>query len=597
MKRFVICFSLLLCIALQAAAQDLSVTTDAKGRKGYADASGKTVIACKYDTAEPFTGDIAQVSVKGKFGVVNRQGKLVIPTKYTRITPWTESLLLVSDGQHCGLFNHAGKAVLPMKYSFVGPLNSHGMAWLLAGGSVLYHSAKGGSSAPAWKPAAALRYGIVKADGSVVIPAVYLKLCEFVEENVPKAVKEGLAPGLPNLAKCDTLRSDCRYFAVSSAWEATQDYGMLDAAGKVLLHSSKASFLLKPVEGMARYYKENKGKTDCGYLNLETGKLHVVSQHTEALDNIKAWTHTDFHRGQAWVKTGNEWVTVDKDGRKTGDTYSLVRHYAKPGIWAKIKSGQTACEVTNEDDKPLFPATVSIENFVYHNTATEPLYPVCRAGKWGLIDATGATRQPFSYDDAAEPVYNLYCMKVNGKGWTALNSKGETAVNAFYKTIYFPTEYDPHYVWVRQTNDDLCYAYDLRDKQQKGNGYAYAYNFKGGYAFVVPRNFEVKEEPLNTFQLGEQYTTSKDKAGMFRKYKNSFGQVLNDNLEVQCAGPLLITHFQDACEAFDAVGKPFTQAQNKKLLLYLTRGLRSYPFLQNNNVRQPNKIDESQWDF
>ena len=172
MKRFVICFSLLLCIALQAAAQDLSVTTDAKGRKGYADASGKTVIACKYDTAEPFTGDIAQVSVKGKVGVVNRQGKLVIPTKYARITPWTESLLLVSDGQHCGLFNHAGKAVLPMKYSFVGPLNSHGMAWLLAGGSVLYHPAKGGSSAPAWKPAAALRYGIVKADGSVVIPAV-----------------------------------------------------------------------------------------------------------------------------------------------------------------------------------------------------------------------------------------------------------------------------------------------------------------------------------------------------------------------------------------------------------------------------------------
>ena len=76
--------------------------------------------------------------------------------------------------------------------------------------------------------------------------------------------------------------------------------------------------------------------------------------------------------------------------------------------------------------------------------------------------------------------------------------------------------------------------------------------------------------------------------------KKYFGMLIDSNLDVQCEGPLYLGHRKVAVEAAKKVGKPFTKAQNRALLLNLTRKYRSYNFLNGKSV---NVIKEENWDF
>ena len=58
------------------------------GRWGYADASGKPVVAAQYAAASPFLAGQAVVAKDGAYGFVNEEGKEVVPLAYDALNPY-----------------------------------------------------------------------------------------------------------------------------------------------------------------------------------------------------------------------------------------------------------------------------------------------------------------------------------------------------------------------------------------------------------------------------------------------------------------------------------------------------------------------------
>jgi len=59
------------------------------GRYGFIDRTGKIVIAPQYEAAGPFTGDYAEVQVNGRSGAIDRTGRIVVPAEFDRLVPFT----------------------------------------------------------------------------------------------------------------------------------------------------------------------------------------------------------------------------------------------------------------------------------------------------------------------------------------------------------------------------------------------------------------------------------------------------------------------------------------------------------------------------
>ena len=64
---------------------------------GVATASGKVVIAPKYEAITSFSGGVAAVSVDGKIGFVDTKGKTLIPPKYDSATPFAEVIAVKTE--------------------------------------------------------------------------------------------------------------------------------------------------------------------------------------------------------------------------------------------------------------------------------------------------------------------------------------------------------------------------------------------------------------------------------------------------------------------------------------------------------------------
>lgn len=93
------------------------VVIEKKGRFGYADVSGRTIIAPRFDYCWPFVEGRARVfqraGVKGNFGFIDRSGKEVIPCKYVAAHDFSEGLAVVAahDADHSEYIDYSGRNV------------------------------------------------------------------------------------------------------------------------------------------------------------------------------------------------------------------------------------------------------------------------------------------------------------------------------------------------------------------------------------------------------------------------------------------------------------------------------------------------------
>ncbi|MGM9694633.1 MAG: WG repeat-containing protein [Alloprevotella sp.] len=561
--------------------------TDAKGKKGYANEQGAVVIAQQYTDAQPFENGLAIVGKKGKFGVINTSGTFVIPMTYSSIEAWGENLFMVAAGKKIGLYNQTGAEVLKPEYSHISRLNCHGLAWIVKGGKVM--ATKSGSFIYGGK------WGVVTSKGSVKVAPTYAGLMEFTDTLKTVQYHEGLALSVNKMLVTDTLKTDGEFFGFNTKASTAREAGILDANGNILMPTGIATWVIRPANGMVRCYNLLSKVSNFGYYNLETKRYFQVSSDNKSFDKIEYWTHTDFAGKFAVVNHASGWFFVDKDGNKVREGYNYVGHCKKTKVWYARRNSDKVCDVFDEDGNPFFKKDLKIQDASFpETTMADDLFAVQIDGKWGMINRAGEEKIPFNYLKMNGPNYDRVMTKTEN-GWGAIDLEGNVVVENNYKDIYTNPEASPRYFWVQNTGSGLWQAYDTTDKTAKGSEYATVYNFKDGYAFVIPQGFAVDtNSELIKFQLGKTYTKADNKVKVMNDNKKYFGMLIDSNLDVQCEGPLYLGHRAVAVEAAKKVGKPFTKAQNKALLLYLTRQSRSYNFLNGGSV---NVIKEENWDF
>ena len=95
---------------------------------GYFDKTGREVIPCKYDKIDKFSDELATVRLDDKWGCIDKTGREVIPCMYDWIDISSDGLLRVRLNDKWGYFDKTGREVIPCKYDRNNHFSSDGLA-------------------------------------------------------------------------------------------------------------------------------------------------------------------------------------------------------------------------------------------------------------------------------------------------------------------------------------------------------------------------------------------------------------------------------------------------------------------------------------
>lgn len=564
------------CLWGVAYAQDLSIIVDKKGRVGFADSNGNEVIKCMYESARPFSGGYAIVMKSGKYGMIDTNGKVVLPLKFNNLSTWNEELYLAKSGKLSGLVNKQGKIVLPAKYSFISKPNCYGKALIAVGGKATVEEKK--------TYMANAKYGIIDAQGKILIKPTYKGLYEFTNEGNSKAfLHEGKGLQFSYHFTTDTLQTDCAYLGIAKTAgtsektdiTAVQYCGIIDATGKIVLKPGLYDYVMLPSSDMVRYYIFKSKSTLCGYHNLTTGKSFQAAKFDAHYVNINYWTHGDFVGDIAPVN-GTTWSFIDKTGKIIRSGYQQLMHGANVAMWG-AKNSKGVWDVFDNQNKDIPSLSGYDLIFFPMHEGDQEVFTVQKGTQYGCINRNGNTVIPFEYDEMSANVYDVVAVKKNGK-WGAVSVSNQLLIPTDFVSINMPSERNAQHFWVMKS-DSLFYHYHT-DKQYIDNtGYRATTNFVNGIAMVAPVNLTLEDTPINRAQLFLPNASSSDLAAAdLSKAKDSFGYILRaEDDAIIFDRPVSILYINAVASAIMEKGnRTLSDFEKKNLLLEVTKENRSY---------------------
>lgn len=579
--RVFLCLSaILLTIGLHA--QDLTILVNKKGKVGFADKSGAEVIKCEYESVQPFSDGIAIVTKSGKQGFIDASGTVLLPLKYTQISLWNNGIYLIKDGKKMGLADRQGKIVLPAVYSHISKLNCYGKALIALGGKATPNEKK--------TYMANAKYGIVDAQGNVLITPKYRGLYEFsYNGNNLAPYNEGQRLLYSYHHTVDTLVTDCSYMGFSNNGYNIYECGIMDSNGKEILKAGLYSIVMKPKDGMIRYYIHKKSQMICGYHDPSTSKGFAVSTINMAPEKVNIWSHGDFTGSMAPVNIGGKsWSFVDKTGKTLRTGYSAIKRGATKGLWAAKKADGTWETFSDSNDDIAELSSFGDINFPM-NEGDKEIYSVMKDGKYGCINSSGKVVIPYIYEMALGNNYDMVMVKKDGK-WGLMSADNTCIIPTEYIDMILPTERNAKHHWVKKA-DSLYYHLNLTTKRLSAKGYKVVTNFENGIAFVVPPGMKVDNTQVNRAQV---YAPNTDKATLdaleLSKYIGSFGYILNSDDILLMDSPVS-TLYKDAVlkEIGERKGRALTKTEKKNIMLKVTRENRSYDL--------NSTLGEEEWNF
>ncbi len=564
-------------------AQDLKPTTNQNGQMGYADSKGKIIIQCKYDAAYPFIDGIAKINKNGKYGYINASGKFVIPAKYDYIQPWGKDLFCVRTKKKYGLIDKHGNNKLSVKYTYISDPNCYGKAWFALGGKI-NTSQKGN------KIIEGAKIGIIDNKGNVNIAPKFKYLYEFSKKttvnNIPFGDGKMLAP--LNYAFDDTLNTDCKYmgYTTNAAHLGIEKAGIIDENGKEIIKKGVYTWVMCPTSGMIRYYKSNPKNWTMGYYNLAThNTLDVITleKNADLQKGLRYISHGDFTGNIAPVNNysqSNNWSFINKRGEKVLTGFSDVQYSKDFGLWLAKKDEK--CLMI--DEKGNIKAENNYSEIRFSATPeTDKLLSVKKDSLWGLIDNNDRTILPCQYEDALGVRYGWMPVKQNGK-WGYVRIDGTVVIPCEFKEVALIDSTDPECVWVLK-DDMLWYNYNVSNNNLGNKGYLQCSNFANGFAWVKPKNLIVENNAITQAMINTvaKNTSSKD-------FSVEYVIVVGEDNQVYYDWPIPQALFEKVVDIINTKYKrPLTKAEMKRVGLYITRDVRSYPL--NETIRNEN------WDF
>lgn len=177
--------------------EGMAAYENSKGKWGYMDRSGKSVIPCIYQDARRFSEGLAAVQKDGHWGYINKNGETVIPFQYMNPYPFHEGLAFVFFNGKYSVIDKNGNVVFCLPQTNEGFLPySEGWAIVKPTPYTSYYIDKQGKrvtrdfieARPFSEGLAAVcdknnnqRWGFIDKTGKIVIPCQYKNVRPFRE--------------------------------------------------------------------------------------------------------------------------------------------------------------------------------------------------------------------------------------------------------------------------------------------------------------------------------------------------------------------------------------------------------------------------------
>ena len=549
------------------------------------------------------------LSVKGnKVGMVDAQGNEVIPVKYAEVVPWGR-FYRVRKGRKFGIFDDKGNTVIPLQYSVITPLNCYGRAligekgrlFVMNGGEMVHNAL----------------FGIIDADARIIVPCKYKGLFEFTYD---ASQKDFYGEGTrteedPNVSRLDpryfkhthylldTLKTDCRYLAISDEAYKTKKAGILDVrTGKEIVPMDEYNVVLMPSNGMARWYTTKRSNVTYGYVNVETGESFEVGSDDEKLENLTYMTHGDFHGNVAAVNHGETWNIVNRSMEVLRNDYKDIGYSPATHMWLGHHTDGTL-DVFDEDgrDKAGFQGYTDI--IISEEMGDKVLFPVKnKDGNWGVLNAEGAVVAPFVYEEISTGRCDVLGVKKGGQ-WGFLSNQGKELLPCHYTEVMMPEENDAAFVWVKKP-DSLWYKTNVYTKKESAAGYERVEAFKDGLAWVRPSDLNSQDGILATALVPVESDANPDEtskknddedeedaaaAPESQDYAQKWGVVINEQGDVLFPEAVSAEYLPQIKAAIKKKGGALTRSEAHAFLLKLSADKRMYLMTK--------KIDDNDWDY
>jgi len=90
-----------------------------EGRSGYADRSGKVIIARSFQSARDFSEGLAPVRINDKWGFIDEKGTIRIRPSFEEAYPFSEGRAAIKVGDRWGFISRSGSIVISPQFTCV----------------------------------------------------------------------------------------------------------------------------------------------------------------------------------------------------------------------------------------------------------------------------------------------------------------------------------------------------------------------------------------------------------------------------------------------------------------------------------------------
>lgn len=520
-----------------------------KGKFGYENEAGYTVIKPQFTVAFPYENGMAKVQKDGNWGYIDEAGKYIIKPEYTVIEEFNpQGVALVQKGKKYGYVRRDGSFLIKPEYDFIGRYNNSGYCWV-AKGNTLEMSQK----------------GLFKGDELIVKPKYQYLGFYTVTDSIDYT--DGHILWGTNANEIRSNLSMLSEPAIEYIWAMKTPLSrtILDMSGRELFSPSNYS-LGAPKDNMVLIGYAGKKKTQYNYYDLSGSKATKLFKKDTSKDNesdAKINAFQPFSRQRAAIQEGNSFYIIDTSGRKVSPPYTLLKPLGNVG-YIMVKNAK--CGLLNMAGEEIVDAKYldiwapgDDENIL---GAKDPETQLC-----GFIDATGAIVVPFQYQSANNFKYGRGCVKTDD-GWGMVDKNNRQVIKCIYNDIMLPAHADTEHIWVKHREDDKWRCRKLTDDSQ-----AFESSFDG-------------VRPFNAKNLA--YVMVSEGAG--DEKKSHFGLI-------DTAGNLIIpTSFND-CSRVDKALEHIKEQGKSKMLLIDAHRFNLYLDPQSNSVKLSDPIDETKWDY
>jgi len=323
-----------------------------KEKWGFADTTGKVVIPCQYEDAEPFRENMAAVVKDGKFGFINKSGVRMVKPTFEEAEPFNHGLAVVKTEKAYGLINKSGAWVLQPEYSDIFDFEN--------------------SFARIVKED---KFGFINQQGTIVIEPIYDDASNFHQglAAVNLEGKWGFVDSL-GLQVIPLEYDEVGFFNQGLALVVKNDLiGMIDQTGKLLL-PVKFDYIALPSEGLVKTMLNDK----CAYFNL-LGK-QIIAPASNCAPPV--FGVDGFKEGLVRIDKRGKKGFMDKAGKNIIPAIYDDVHYFSNGLAAfRIKS---KWGYINKSGKKVIPASFDAVWPFENGIARVKL-----KGKTGIINTDG----------------------------------------------------------------------------------------------------------------------------------------------------------------------------------------------------------------